>query len=132
MESIGKVLKKARLEKKLRLQDVYTQIKISPTYLKALENNITDSLPSPEYARIFLIGYTRFLGLDTEKLLTQYDQYSKPSQSYREKNTDEKTKKKVLLFSIIGLALVLFITIIFRSEERRVGKECRSRWSPYH
>ena len=22
--------------------------------------------------------------------------------------------------------------IIFRSEERRVGKECRSRWSPYH
>ena len=22
--------------------------------------------------------------------------------------------------------------LIFRSEERRVGKECRSRWSPYH
>ena len=22
--------------------------------------------------------------------------------------------------------------IIARSEERRVGKECRSRWSPYH
>ena len=21
---------------------------------------------------------------------------------------------------------------LFRSEERRVGKECRSRWSPYH
>jgi len=23
-------------------------------------------------------------------------------------------------------------TVFFRSEERRVGKECRSRWSPYH
>ena len=23
-------------------------------------------------------------------------------------------------------------TILLRSEERRVGKECRSRWSPYH
>ena len=22
--------------------------------------------------------------------------------------------------------------ILIRSEERRVGKECRSRWSPYH
>ena len=22
--------------------------------------------------------------------------------------------------------------VITRSEERRVGKECRSRWSPYH
>jgi len=21
---------------------------------------------------------------------------------------------------------------VYRSEERRVGKECRSRWSPYH
>ena len=24
------------------------------------------------------------------------------------------------------------IAAICRSEERRVGKECRSRWSPYH
>ena len=23
-------------------------------------------------------------------------------------------------------------TEMYRSEERRVGKECRSRWSPYH
>ena len=23
-------------------------------------------------------------------------------------------------------------TVVDRSEERRVGKECRSRWSPYH
>src|SRR5574337_459505 len=24
------------------------------------------------------------------------------------------------------------IVVLIRSEERRVGKECRSRWSPYH
>src|SRR5499427_11135331 len=24
------------------------------------------------------------------------------------------------------------ISQVYRSEERRVGKECRSRWSPYH
>ena len=24
------------------------------------------------------------------------------------------------------------MTVVTRSEERRVGKECRSRWSPYH
>ena len=23
-------------------------------------------------------------------------------------------------------------SVVLRSEERRVGKECRSRWSPYH
>ena len=31
---------------------------------------------------------------------------------------------------IAGLAL--YPVAIVRSEERRVGKECRSRWSPYH
>ena len=28
--------------------------------------------------------------------------------------------------------LHVFDGIRYRSEERRVGKECRSRWSPYH
>src|SRR2546430_10802350 len=28
--------------------------------------------------------------------------------------------------------LSLFLGPLGRSEERRVGKECRSRWSPYH
>ena len=28
--------------------------------------------------------------------------------------------------------LFIFAAILTRSEERRVGKECRSRWSPYH
>ena len=27
---------------------------------------------------------------------------------------------------------ILYYTVRSRSEERRVGKECRSRWSPYH
>ena len=26
----------------------------------------------------------------------------------------------------------MFVRVANRSEERRVGKECRSRWSPYH
>ena len=36
-----------------------------------------------------------------------------------------KTREKRPLIGIIG-------EIFVRSEERRVGKECRSRWSPYH
>ena len=47
-----------------------------------------------------------------------------------------------LLSTILTLVLVLFLSPYVadalekytpvRSEERRVGKECRSRWSPYH
>ena len=31
-----------------------------------------------------------------------------------------------------GILVFLGLSILVRSEERRVGKECRSRWSPYH
>ena len=31
-----------------------------------------------------------------------------------------------------GSGKTTLLNIIGRSEERRVGKECRSRWSPYH
>src|SRR2546422_10332921 len=34
--------------------------------------------------------------------------------------------------TVIQLAQDLNIPLAERSEERRVGKECRSRWSPYH
>src|SRR3712207_9561528 len=34
----------------------------------------------------------------------------------------------VMVNALLGLPPV----VVGRSEERRVGKECRSRWSPYH
>ena len=41
---------------------------------------------------------------------------------------------RFFLFCIAGMGVCLLSAYIntFRSEERRVGKECRSRWSPYH
>src|SRR5690349_23405123 len=35
-------------------------------------------------------------------------------------------------FGSVGSFLLMPLYMNFRSEERRVGKECRSRWSPYH
>ena len=37
-----------------------------------------------------------------------------------------------VVLGIITAVLAEGLMIQFRSEERRVGKECRSRWSPYH
>ena len=40
----------------------------------------------------------------------------------------------MLMFDVVELAVmhVYLLETELRSEERRVGKECRSRWSPYH
>src|SRR5690554_2044773 len=37
-----------------------------------------------------------------------------------------------VFFNIARHPFLEFVDIFGRSEERRVGKECRSRWSPYH
>ena len=34
--------------------------------------------------------------------------------------------------SFVSICMLMSYIYNFRSEERRVGKECRSRWSPYH
>src|SRR3712207_9129437 len=34
--------------------------------------------------------------------------------------------------NVVHLLPLLTLRAVSRSEERRVGKECRSRWSPYH
>src|SRR3712207_8885020 len=42
-------------------------------------------------------------------------------------------EREVVALHLLGLGLdVVVDEVDLRSEERRVGKECRSRWSPYH
>src|SRR5256884_15420 len=36
------------------------------------------------------------------------------------------------MFVPVAVDGIFIVMLILRSEERRVGKECRSRWSPYH
>ena len=53
----------------------------------------------------------------------------------REHESKSRVRRKVVYFNLEDEdELILFekATKMNRSEERRVGKECRSRWSPYH
>ena len=43
-----------------------------------------------------------------------------------------KSYTRILGFSAVPLMFFQTYKQFIRSEERRVGKECRSRWSPYH
>ena len=53
------------------------------------------------------------------------------------RNAGEYILTELKLFTSTGEVINLnsnytLLDIYERSEERRVGKECRSRWSPYH
>src|SRR5256885_12914405 len=47
-------------------------------------------------------------------------------------NTATISPAEVQLLGIGTTLGIIVQTLALRSEERRVGKECRSRWSPYH
>ena len=41
-------------------------------------------------------------------------------------------ERRSIALKSCALTFVILVLFTLRSEERRVGKECRSRWSPYH
>ena len=45
---------------------------------------------------------------------------------------DRLSKEFTRLLLVAYSATAIWGAMLVRSEERRVGKECRSRWSPYH
>ena len=47
-------------------------------------------------------------------------------------NLDICAGEIVIMTGPSGSGKTTLLSLIGRSEERRVGKECRSRWSPYH
>src|SRR2546430_13511706 len=52
---------------------------------------------------------------------------------YRLTGVDERQEMRWTEYAIaMLLSSGVSMTLLYRSEERRVGKECRSRWSPYH
>src|SRR3712207_2367387 len=87
-----------------------------------------------------------------EEIKSRYEEYTIFREAYTGTKTDRPIFNKMLLKlkkgdtlvvtkldrlarnTIEGIEIIqeLFQKGIARSEERRVGKECRSRWSPYH
>ena len=79
-------------------------------------------MPSSDVIRVYQLMKTN--GLDLAK-------------TYRAKRNDSSYRRLIsvgynILFKLLFPGINAWDMNSKRSEERRVGKECRSRWSPYH
>ena len=72
MDEIGHILREARENKGLSLEDAQAHTRINARYLTALENGQYSALPTPVHVRGFLRNYARVLGLDPQPLLSRY------------------------------------------------------------
>jgi cytoskeletal protein RodZ len=113
MKTVGQILKNARLEKQISLDQASEFLKIRKDFLEALENNNFSSLPSYISTAGFLKNYAKFLGLSPDSVLAILRRdFSLPKESTHKKRSSFSfnfnwTPKKILILttviSLLGL-----------------------------
>ncbi len=73
MFEIGNTLREARLRQRLDILQCEAETKIRAKYLRAMEEEQFDLMPSPTYVRGFLRTYADFLDLDGQLVLDEYE-----------------------------------------------------------
>jgi cytoskeletal protein RodZ len=72
VSDLGQLLKKARLEKGISLEQLEEMTKIRKRYLEAIEEGDYNVLPGNFYVRAFIKNYAEAVGLDPNEVLTFY------------------------------------------------------------
>ena len=78
MSALGERFRAAREARGLSLSDVAEQIRIRSVYLAAIEDENWKSIGAPVYTRGFLRTYARFLGLEPEEVVAQFNAENAP------------------------------------------------------
>jgi cytoskeleton protein RodZ len=76
MSALGERFRSAREARGLSLSDVSEQIRIRSVYLAAIEDQNWGAIGAPVYVRGFLRTYARFLGLDSEEIVAEFNRGS--------------------------------------------------------
>lgn len=78
MSSIGETLRRERVRRNLDLDDISRELKISPRFLEAIEDERFERLPAGVFAKSFVRQYAGFLGLDADEIAAEVQQVLEP------------------------------------------------------
>jgi len=78
MSSIGETLRRERQKRNLGLDQISRDLKISPRFLQAIEEDHFDQLPAGVFAKSFVRQYATLLGLDAEELVAEVQRTLNP------------------------------------------------------
>ncbi|WP_003541287.1 helix-turn-helix domain-containing protein [Desulfotomaculum nigrificans] len=107
---IGETLRKARTEKGYSLEFLEESTKIRAKYLEALENEKFDVLPGQVYAKAFLRTYAKYLNLDVDEIMAEFNQRQNKEEpvevSAPEPEPQINGSSKKWRYLVAGLAIV--------------------------
>ena len=138
MFEIGKSLREARVRRSIEFAQAEQVTKIRGKYLRALEDEQFEVLPSQTYVKGFLRTYAEYLGLDGQLYVDEYnsrfvaaeDADFRPRRSTaRPQERDRRIETNVVL---IALAAIAIVTIVVISAWSSSGKQNAAIKTPKH
>ncbi len=135
------LLKVEREAKKITLKEISDSSKINIKFLEAIESGDFDVMPEV-YIRAFLKTYSKYIGLNPEKVLADFELAKKNklgkttesplpimvekeegesgTETYSDKEENGEKKKRLLLFAAIAVMVILALGILFFLPEDEV------------
>lgn len=121
---IGEILKRAREERGLSLEEVAEKTKIRYRYLEAIEKENFDIMPGYVYVKGFIRNYARFLGLNPEALVALFTERCAGEQPPAEivaGARPENEKRYLLLrkplFYVLGVVILCLVLGIYALQQ---------------
>jgi cytoskeleton protein RodZ len=91
--SFGERLRREREMRGISLDEIATATKISARNLRALEDEKFQQLPGGIFNKGFVRAYAKFLGIDEEDIVAQYETASHETEAAREQKLQEEFSK---------------------------------------
>ena len=130
MKNIGLKLKDKREENGLSIEEVAEDLKMRPSQISSIEEGKTEDFKDVFYLKYFIRDYAKYLGLDSERILDEFNEYLfdmtskipieliKEAKKDKNENNDtispytkESSKIKVPKI-IIGLAAIVILIVV--------------------
>jgi cytoskeletal protein RodZ len=120
MFEIGNSLREARLRQQLDFLQAEQATKIRGKYLRALEEEQFDVLPSQTYVKGFLRNYAEYLGLDGQLYVDEYNSRYVVDQEevFRARRNSPRGRQqrrlesRVVLIALLGIAAITALVIV--------------------
>jgi len=110
--NFGERLRREREMREVSLDEITSATRIGTRFLEALENEAWDRLPGGVFNRGFVRAVARYLGLDEEKLLAEYD-LAHGQQAAQEAPPPAIHRASELTTRVVPAVVVLLVLAVF-------------------
>jgi len=125
MPAFGENLRREREMRGVSLEEISSATKISLRFLEAIEREDFSKLPGGIFSRSFIRSYARYLGLDEERVVAEYQLAAQPQADFDlhrmaagKSDSRRPTARTPLIATLVALILLAGGYVLFRYSPR--------------